>query len=153
MAEQLISIREAKKEDTEAMMQLIKELAAYEKAPDEVTVSIDEFVKCGFGEDPVWWAYVAEVNNSVVGFALYYVRYSTWKGARMYLEDIIVTEEHRGKGIGTLLFAKLNSIAKEKKFHGMVWQVLEWNQPAINFYKKYDGVKFDDEWINCSLNF
>lgn len=153
MAEQLISIREAKKEDAEAMMQLIRELAAYEKAPDEVTVSIDEFVKCGFGEDPVWWAYVAEVNNSVVGFALYYVRYSTWKGARMYLEDIIVTEEHREKGIGTLLFEKLTSIAKEKKFHGMVWQVLEWNQPAINFYKKYDDVKFDDEWINCSLNF
>lgn len=153
MAEQFISIREAKKEDAEAMMQLIRELAAYEKAPDEVTVSIDEFVKCGFGEDPVWWAYVAEVDNSVVGFALYYVRYSTWKGARMYLEDIIVTEEHRGKNIGRLLFEKLITIAKEKKFHGIVWQVLEWNQPAINFYKKYDGVKFDDEWINCSLNF
>ena len=139
MAEQLISIREAKKEDAEAMMQLIRELAAYEKAPDEVTVSIDEFIKCGFGEDPVWWGYVSEIDYAVVGFALYYVRYSTWKGARMYLEDIIVTEEHRGKGIGKLLFEKLITIAKEKKFHGMVWQVLEWNQPAINFYNKYDG--------------
>lgn len=153
MSEQLITIREAREQDAPAMMKLINELAAYEKAPDEVTVSLDEFVKCGFGDDPIWWAFVADTGNEVVGFALYYIRYSTWKGARMYLEDIIVTQEHRGKGIGRLLFERLIEVGKEKKLHGMVWQVLEWNQPAINFYKKYDHITFDDEWINCSLNF
>ena len=133
------------------MMKLIKELAVYEKAPDEVTVDFDHFVESGFGENPVWWAYVAEVENKIIGFALYYIRYSTWKGQRMYLEDILVTEEWRGKGIGKLLFDELIKEAKEKKLTGMIWQVLEWNEAAINFYKKYEGVSFDNEWMNCSL--
>jgi GNAT superfamily N-acetyltransferase len=99
----------------------------------------------------VWWAFVAEVKNEVVGFALYYIRYSTWKGQRLYLEDILVNEPWRGKGIGRLLFDKLLEETKERKLNGMIWQVLEWNEPAINFYKKYEGVKFDGEWMNCSL--
>jgi len=146
-----IQIRRAKKEDCKAMMQLIHELALYEKAPEEVTVDFDHFVESGFGEKPVWWAFVAEVNGSVVGFALYYIRYSTWKGQRLYLEDILVNEPWRGKGIGKLLFDQLIKETKEKKLSGMVWQVLEWNEPAINFYKKYEGVNFDNEWVNCSL--
>lgn len=144
------TIRKAAKEDCEAMMQLVHELAVYEKAPDEVTVDFDHFVESGFGKNPVWWAYVAEVNGKVVGLALYYIRYSTWKGQRMYLEDILVTEEMRGQGIGKLLFDQLIEEAKEKKLRGMVWQVLDWNEPAINFYKKYEGVVFDNEWVNCS---
>jgi len=146
-----IIIRNARKEDCKAMMQLIHELAEYEKAPDEVTVTFDHFVESGFGEKPVWWAFVAEVDESVVGFALYYIRYSTWKGQRLYLEDILVNEPFRGKGIGKLLFDRLLEEVKEKKFSGMVWQVLDWNEPAINFYKKYAGVSFDNEWVNCSL--
>ena len=146
-----IIIRNARKEDCKAMMQLIHELAEYEKAPDEVTVTFDHFVESGFGEKPVWWAFVAEVDESVVGFALYYIRYSTWKGQRLYLEDILVNEPFRGKGIGKLLFDKLLKEVEEKKFSGMVWQVLDWNEPAINFYKKYAGVSFDNEWVNCSL--
>ena len=146
-----IEIRRAGKKDCGAMLELIKELAVYEKAPDEVTVNFDHFVESGFGENPVWWAFVAEAKQKVVGFALYYIRYSTWKGQRMYLEDILVNEEFRGKGIGKLLFDRLIAEAKEKKWNGMVWQVLEWNEPAINFYKKFEGVKFDDEWVNCSL--
>lgn len=146
-----IIIRNARKEDCKAMMQLIHELAEYEKAPDEVTVTFDHFVESGFGEKPVWWAFVAEVDESVVGFALYYIRYSTWKGQRLYLEDILVNEPFRGKGIGKLLFDRLLEEVKEKKFSGMVWQVLDWNEPAINFYKKYKGVSFDNEWVNCSL--
>ena len=146
-----IKIRRAIKEDGEAMMQLVKELALYEKAPQEVTVDFDHFIESGFGEKPVWWAFVAETDNKVVGFALYYIRYSTWKGQRLYLEDILVNEPFRGKGIGKLLFDRLIEETKEKKLSGMVWQVLEWNEPAISFYKKYDGVSFDSEWVNCSL--
>ena len=146
-----INIRKAVKDDCQSMMQLIKELAVYEKAPEEVTVSFDHFVESGFGENPVWWAFVAELDEKVVGFALYYIRYSTWKGQRLYLEDILVNEPYRGNGIGKLLFDRLLEEVKEKKFSGMVWQVLDWNEPAINFYKKYTGVNFDNEWVNCSL--
>jgi GNAT superfamily N-acetyltransferase len=147
-------IRKAVKEDCPRLLELVRELAVYEKAPQEVTVSLRHFEESGFGTKPVWWAYVACVppeNETIVGFALYYIRFSTWKGQRMYLEDIIVTEAWRGKGIGKLLFDKLIEEAKEKKFIGMTWQALEWNAPAINFYKKYEGVKFDPEWVNCSL--
>jgi len=147
-----ISVRRAEKEDCAAMMSLIHELALYEKAPEQVTVSFDHFVESGFGSNPVWWAFVAETDNKVVGFALYYIRYSTWKGQRLYLEDLIVTENMRGQGIGHLLFDRLIEECKEKKFSGMMWQVLDWNEPAINFYKKYN-VNLDGEWINGSLNF
>lgn len=147
-----ILIRKARKTDCARMMELIQELAVYEKAPDEVTVSLSHFEESGFGSNPVWWAFVAEVNGVVIGMALYYVRYSTWKGQRMYLEDILVTEEMRGKKIGSLLFDALIKEAKEKGFNGMNWQVLEWNEPAINFYKKYNA-NFDPEWVNCSIVF
>ena len=91
--------------------------------------------------------------DRVEGFALFYIRYSTWKGQRMYLEDILVNEELRGKGIGKLIFDKILEEAKERKLNGVVWQVLDWNEPAINFYKKYEGVNFDSGWLNCSINF
>jgi L-amino acid N-acyltransferase YncA len=147
-----ITIRPATKEDCPRMMELINELAAYEKAPQEVTVNFNHFVESGFGSNPIWWAFVAETNGTILGFALYYIRYSTWKGQRMYLEDIIVTQESRGKGIGNLLMNTLIEEAKAKNFSGMLWQVLDWNEPAIHFYKKYNA-NFDGEWINCSLNF
>jgi GNAT superfamily N-acetyltransferase len=147
-----VVIRRAVKEDCVRLMELVNELAVYEKAPEEVTVTLPHFVESGFGENPVWWAFVAEVDGRVEGFALYYIRYSTWKGQRMYLEDILVTERMRGKGLGKLLFEKLIEEAKEKKFSGMVWQVLDWNEPAINFYKKY-GACFDAGWVNCSMSF
>lgn len=146
-----INIRRAIIEDCPILLELVKELALYEKAPDEVTVTLEHFEESGFGKSPVWWAFVAEVDGMVQGFALYYIRYSTWKGQRMYLEDIIVTEQMRGKKLGKLLFDRLIEEAKEKKFSGIVWQVLEWNEPAINFYKKYNS-SFDPEWINCSIS-
>ena len=148
-----IFIEKAVKEDCKAIMQLVQELAVYEKAPDEVTVAMEHFVESGFGKKPVWEAFVAKENGIVKGFALYYIRYSTWKGQRMYLEDLLVTEEMRGKGIGKLLFDKLVEECKSKKYSGLVWQVLDWNEPAINFYKKFEGVKFDSEWVNCSMDF
>lgn len=148
-----IQIRRAVKEDCKRLLELIQELADYEKAPNEVTVSLEHFEESGFGKQPVWWAFVAEVDSVVQGFALYYIRYSTWKGQRMYLEDILVTEKMRGNNLGKLLFDALIEEAKEKKFSGIVWQVLEWNEPAINFYRKYYNANFDKEWINCSINF
>jgi GNAT superfamily N-acetyltransferase len=145
-----ITVRRAVKEDCPRLLELVKELAVYEKAPDEVTVTLDHFIESGFGEKPVWWAFVAEENGTVYGFALYYIRYSTWKGQAMYLEDILVTESARGKGIGKLLFDQLIEEAREKGLKRMVWQVLEWNEPAINFYNKYKA-DFDGEWLNGSL--
>ena len=147
-----IKIRPAVKEDCTRMMELIHELAVYERAPEQVVVSFEHFVSSGFGENPVWWALVAEVNGNVEGMALYYIRYSTWKGQRMYLEDLVVAENMRGHKIGSLLFDALIIEAKAKKFKGMNWQALDWNEPALNFYRKYNS-SFDPEWVNCSIDF
>jgi GNAT superfamily N-acetyltransferase len=145
------NIRRAEREDCSAMLELIRELAVYEKAPDEVTVDPLHFEESGFGLNPVWWAFVVEnQEKKVVAFALYYIRYSTWKGQVMYLEDILVTETMRGKGIGKMLIERLIEEAKEKGFKRMTWQVLDWNEPAINFYKKF-GAKFDPEWVNVTI--
>lgn len=143
-------IRKATKEDCARIMELVHELAVYEKAPNEVTVTLEHFTESGFGEQPVWWAFVVEVEGKIQGFALYYIRFSTWKGNRMYLEDLMVTEEMRGNGLGKILFDRLVEEAREKGFTGIAWQVLEWNEPAINFYKKYHAL-FDGEWLNCSI--
>ena len=173
-----INIRPAVKEDCPRLLELVQELATYERASNEVTVTLEHFVESGFGERPVWWGLVAETSPSssqsrattsppsplsegkeeiatrkraiIVGFALYYVRYSTWKGQAMYLEDILITNEWRGKGIGKLLFDRLIEEAKEKKFNRIIWQVLDWNEPAINFYKKYNA-EIDGSWLNCSI--
>ena len=176
-----MNIRRATVEDCPAMLELIRELAVYEKAPYEVTVDPKHFEESGFGENPVWWAFVAEAETkdirhkiqderimtqefdnaspyvshltspiSIVAFALYYIRYSTWKGQVMYLEDLLVTESMRGNGIGKLLLDRLIEEARQKGFKKVVWQVLDWNEPAINFYKKYNA-SFDGGWVNVSV--
>jgi GNAT superfamily N-acetyltransferase len=146
-----LSIRFAVQEDCERLLELIHELALYEKAPQEVTVKLEEFVEAGFGNNPVWKAFVAEREGQILGFALYYVRYSTWKGCRLYLEDFIVTAEERGKGIGKILFERVMQEAREKGFNGMSWQVLDWNAPAINFYNKYQA-SLEAGWLNASFS-
>jgi GNAT superfamily N-acetyltransferase len=227
------TIRRAKREDCEEILELVRELAVFERAPDEVTVSLQHFEESGFGNRPVWWAFVAcametraaeatmseekpaasvqdtllaslipgatqvergertasleQITSSlpvepmiqleeavtpevpepvqnvmplmqgampcerVIGFALYYIRYSTWKGQRMYLEDILVTETWRGKGVGTALMDALIAAAKAEGLHGISWQVLEWNEPAMKFYERYNP-RFDKEWLNVAID-
>jgi GNAT superfamily N-acetyltransferase len=146
----MITIREGSIHDLEAALELIKELAAYERALHEVTNTIEMMRQDGFGTNPVFGFYVAELNNKIVGLSLYYYRYSTWKGKRLYLEDIIVTKSERGKGIGYKLFDRTMQKSVEENCTGMMWQVLDWNKPAIDFYKRFD-TRFDNEWINCHL--
>lgn len=132
------------------MMELVHELARFEKTPEEVTVSFHEFQDAGFGPKPVWEALVAENQDRIVGMALFYIRYSTWKGRRLYLEDLIITEHMRGQGIGKQLLDGLIDIAEERKYSGMAWQVLDWNEPAIEFYKKYP-TRIEGGWLNVSM--
>lgn len=145
-----VQIREAQITDTPAMMALIQELAIYEKAENEVTVTLEHFKDAGFGKHPIWKAYVAEFDLKIIGIALFYERYSTWKGRKLYLEDIVVTEQFRGKEIGKKLFEKCLEHAKKHGFYSVCWQVLDWNEPAIHFYKKFDS-QFDPTWINGEI--
>lgn len=146
----IFQIRKGNPDDLPQVLQLIKELAAYEKAPDEVAVTVEEMMNWGFGKDKVFDFFVAIENNKVIGLALYYFKYSTWKGRCLFLEDIIVTEKYRGKGLGKKLFEKVAKVASVEKVRRMEWQVLDWNEPAIGFYKKYPTY-FDEEWVNCKL--
>lgn len=151
MQAQQYTIRKAVAADCEHMMALVHELALYERAPEQVTVALEEFKDAGFGKKPCWEAFVGEKEGKICGMALYYIRYSTWKGRRIYLEDLIVNEEHRGQGLGKSLFDEVLEETKRKGYSGMVWQVLDWNEPAINFYKKYNS-DFDGGWINVSIS-
>lgn len=145
-----VNIRIGTKQDLPRVLELIKELAAFERAPNEVINTVALMEEDGFGANPIFGFFVAEDQGRIIGLSLYYWRYSTWKGKRLYLEDIIVTESERGRGIGKLLFDKTMEKTLQEKCSGMMWQVLDWNEPAINFYKKY-GAKLDGEWINCTL--
>jgi len=147
-----VVIREGEKRDLPAALQLIKELALFEKAPEEVTNTLEMMEVDGFGSNPVYGFIVAENNEEIVGMSMYYYRYSTWKGKRLYLEDLIVTEKARGAGVGKKLLDRTVKIAKENNCTGVMWQVLDWNEPAIKFYEKY-GASLDGEWINCHLHF
>jgi len=148
----MIQIRKGAEGDLPRLLELIVELAVYEKAEEEVANTVERMKKDGFGENPIYGFIVAEENSEIIGAAIYYYRYSTWKGKRMSLEDLIVTESKRGVGVGKLLFEETIKIGKETECTGMMWQVLDWNEPAINFYKKYDS-NLDGEWVNCNLNF
>lgn len=148
----MLTIRKGTAQDVPVILELVKELAIYEKAAHEVTNTEERMISEGFGENPAFEVFLLETEAGVAGMSLYYFRYSTWKGKRLYLEDIIVKEQFRGKGFGKLLFDITVKEAKERDCSGMMWQVLDWNTPAIEFYKKYNA-RFDGEWINCHLDF
>jgi GNAT superfamily N-acetyltransferase len=145
-----MNIRRGKKQDLPRVLELIKELAEYERAANDVINTVALMEKDGFGPNPIFGFFVAENEKGIIGLSLYYWRYSTWKGKRLWLEDIIVTEKERGNGIGKLLFDRTMQHTLDENCSGMMWQVLDWNEPAINFYKKY-GSKISGEWLNCTL--
>ncbi len=145
-----LTIRKAEPHDVPSMYKLIKELAVYEKAPEAVITSEASMLRDGFGEDKVYEGLVAVIDNTVVGVAIYYIAYSTWNGRIIYLDDFVVSEAYRRSGIGKLLFDEVGKISKDLGVNQFRWHVLDWNRPAINFYKKYSAV-FDDGWITCKL--
>jgi len=147
-----VHIRPAVSTDMKAVHRLIHELATYERAPEEHSCTVEQLIIDGFSEHPAFECWVAEIDDNVVGMMLFYVKYSTWKGKCIFLDDIIVTENARGNGVGRILLNQLILIARDRKMHRLEWQVLNWNEPAIRFYEKF-GVDFDPGWVNCRLTF
>lgn len=145
-----IIIRKATKEDAAAMYHLIKELAEFENAPNEVSNTARQLAEDGFREHPLFHAHVAETDGKIVGMALYYIAYSTWKGKYVYLDDLIVTEAFRRHRVGKRLFDACLQFAHEQQANQLRWHVLNWNTSAIKFYEKY-RCSFDSEWITCKL--
>ncbi|TXK51973.1 GNAT family N-acetyltransferase [Pontibacter qinzhouensis] len=145
-----VTIRKGILEDLPQVYNLIKELALFERAPQEVTNTIEDMERDGFGENHIFSFFVAEKADQLIGIALYYTAYSTWKGKTIYLEDLIVTESQRRTGVGRKLFDAVASEAKAVGAKRFAWQVLEWNEPAIAFYKQI-GATLDSEWINCRM--
>lgn len=150
MSNQPITVRSGKKEDLPRVFELVKELAEYERAADQVINTVALMEKDGFGPQPIFGFFVAEDGDRIIGLSLYYWRYSTWKGKRLWLEDIIVTQSERGRGAGKLLFDRTMQHTLDENCSGMMWQVLDWNEPSINFYKRY-GSNIGSEWLNCQL--
>jgi len=145
-----INIRNGVNEDLPAVVAMIKELANYEKAIEEVEITVEDLEKDGFGDHPYFWILIAEIDGEIAGLAFYFIRYSTWKGKLLYLEDFIVKEKYRRQGIGTLLFDELKRRVESERLAGLVWQVLDWNVSAIKFYEK-QGAKISSEWLDGKL--
>jgi GNAT superfamily N-acetyltransferase len=145
-----VEIRQATTEDLPAVYELIKELAIYEEAPDEPTNPLDTFIADGSGQHPKFRVLIAQFGTEIIGIALYYLGYSTWKGSMMYLDDLVVKESWRRKGIGKQLFEQLIEKAREHEVNQLRWHVLNWNEPAIAFYQQI-GAHLDPTWITCKL--
>lgn len=140
-----MNIRKGQKEDMKGVLALIQELAEFEKEPDAVLITEDDLVRDGFGINPLFQVFVAEVDNNIVGIALFYYRYSTWKGKTIHLEDLVVKDTMRGTGLGYALYSEIIKQAKKDNVRRIDWNVLDWNTPAIDFYEK-SGAKVFDEW-------
>jgi GNAT superfamily N-acetyltransferase len=140
-----MKIRKGKKEDMHGVLALIQELAVFEKEPDAVLITEEDLIRDGFGANPLFQVFVAEVEKEIVGIALYYYRYSTWKGKTIHLEDLVVKDSMRGTGLGYALYSEIIKQAKKDQVRRIDWNVLDWNTPAIDFYEK-SGAKVLDEW-------
>lgn len=138
-------IRKATKNDMPSVLELIQELATFEKEPDAVVVTVNDLVRDGFSENPLFQCFVAEVDGEIIGMALYYYRYSTWKGKTIHLEDLIVKENKRGTGAGFALYKEIIKQGKSENVRRIEWNVLDWNTPAIDFYEK-SGAKVLGDW-------
>ncbi len=147
---EVFTVRKGTKNDVKAVHALIVELAIYERAEQEVSNTVDQLLRDGFGEDPVYELLVAETEGKVVGMALWYTKYSTWKGKCGYLEDLVVQADLRGRGIGKALFLEVAKACARRGYGRMEWQVLDWNEPAIGFYRSL-GAGLDPEWLNGKL--
>ena len=145
-----ITIRKGVKKDLPCVLKLIKELADYENSLHEVTITLKELEKDGFDGNPFYWFLVAEKNNKIIGLSFYFIRYSTWKGKFLFLEDFVIKKQYRNKGVGSSLFEATINICKQLKLNGMIWQILDWNKSAINFYKKYNA-DISSKWLNGKL--
>ncbi len=152
------TIRKGLIEDMPAVLDLIKELAIFEKEPNAVVVTFQDLQRDGFCENPLFYTFVAEIDNidtvnekQIVGIALYYYRYSTWKGRTLHLEDLIVKEKMRGSGCGFALYSEIIKQGKKENVRRVEWNVLDWNQPAIDFYEK-SGAKVLSEWCNVQMD-
>lgn len=146
-----MNIRKGKKTDMPAVLSLIQELAVFEKEQDAVVVTIADLERDGFGEKPLFHTFVAELNDEIIGMALYYYRYSTWKGKTIHLEDLIVKEAHRGTGAGLALYTEIIKQGKKDNVRRLEWNVLDWNEPAIRFYEK-SGAKVLEDWRVVQMN-
>ncbi len=144
-------IRNAKTDDMSQVLDLIQELAVFEKEPDAVEITVDELIREGFGENPLFHCFVAEVQEEIVGIALIYYRFSTWKGRSIHLEDLIVKESMRGTGLGSALYAEVMKHAKDKGVRRVEWVVLDWNRNAIDFYEK-SGAKLLKDWYLVQMS-
>lgn len=144
-------IREARKEDMPAVLELIQELAAFENEPDAVIITVDTLEKEGFGEQPLFKVFVAEVDGKIEGMALVYYRFSTWKGRTLHLEDLVVREEKRGTGLGNALYKKVIEYARAKDLKRVEWVVLDWNQHAIDFYER-SGATILKDWYTVQMD-
>lgn len=144
-------IRKATKEDMKHVLDLIQELATFEKEPDAVVVTVDDLIRDGFGEKPLFHCFLAEVENEIIGIAFYYYRYSTWKGKTIHLEDLIVKADKRGTGAGFGLYSEIIAQGKRENVRRIEWNVLDWNTSAIAFYKK-SGAKVLDDWLVVQMD-
>jgi len=139
-----LKLRRSEKKDMNFVLKLIKELAIFEREPDAVKITEEELIRDGFGKSPAFKVFVAELDGEIVGMALFYQRYSTWTGKSIHLEDLVVSKNYRGKGIGSKLYAKVLHYAFEHNFKRVAWEVLDWNKVAIDFYRSTGAVIFED---------